>query len=217
MTKYEVKIKSLLMQLGNCLSDYSSILLDILQIKNEKKELLQEDLSKIGKELDKVVVEALKILDALDKSFYVNVPFENVNSISNKIGYIASCAKDARRRFTIAKEEKLAAQNSHRQFSFELSESYLRLRYLMLSSATAAMIIKPLMTNCKFVSIIKNVRQYVKLVKIITPNAAPLMFPNPPVNERPPTTHAAIASISKPCPVPALALARNASKNEPHP
>ncbi|MDE6720451.1 MAG: hypothetical protein K2J68_11420 [Treponemataceae bacterium] len=70
MTKYEVKIKNLLMQLGDCLSDYSSILLDMLQTKNEKKEL------------DKVVVEVLKILDALDKSFYVNVPFENVGSLS---------------------------------------------------------------------------------------------------------------------------------------
>ena len=87
----------------------------------------------------------------------------------------------------------------------------------MLSSATAAMMIKPLITNCKFVSIIKNVRQYVKLVKMITPKAAPPIFPIPPLNEMPPTTHAAIASISKPCPVPALALARNASKNEPHP
>ena len=98
MTKYEVKIKNLLMQLGDCLSDYSSILLDMLQTKNEKKEL------------DKVVVEVLKILDALDKSFYVNVPFENVGSLSYQIGYIASCAKDARRRFIIAKEEKLVTE-----------------------------------------------------------------------------------------------------------
>ena len=54
-------------------------------------------------------------------------------------------------------------------------------------------------------------------VKIITPITAPEIFPIPPLKEIPPTTQAAIASSSYPCPVPAEAFALNASKKAPQP
>ena len=44
------------------------------------------------------------------------------------------------------------------------------------------------------------VSEYVSAVKIITPTTTPEILPIPPVKETPPTTQAAMASISQPCP-----------------
>ena len=44
------------------------------------------------------------------------------------------------------------------------------------------------------------VREYVNAVKIHTPVTTPEILPIPPVKDTPPTTQAAMASISQPCP-----------------
>ena len=66
------------------------------------------------------------------------------------------------------------------------------------SIVTAERMMMPEKTNCRFVSTPRIVREYVSAVNTSTPTTMPWILPIPPLKEMPPTTQAAMASVSQP-------------------